>query len=100
MAKNTLKTQKPTIIKTSRGDIQITKTTKKRIKRGAIGFLLGTLGFVLIFIAAGNEDNREAMGPERAKKELLSERTSLLMGATGFAAIIGALALTKDKKTR
>ena len=101
MTENKFKTQNVQKTDTvAKDEKQDKKPSMKQIRNRFFATMLGFAGFFAVMCAVGTEDDRMEMDPERAKTELASEKTTLLMGAAGLTAMFGALALSKRNDGR
>jgi len=72
------------------------EATIKDFKKYWRQILLGTVGFLALYTAVCTEDARDTL-PEKQAQELVSEKTTLAMGATGMAAMLGAFIWAKKR---
>ena len=75
----------------------MTNEEKRQYRKNNFGpALIGLVGFMMVYSAVCTEDNRIKL-PEKQAKELVSEKTTLLMGTGGLATMLGALAWAKKR---
>ena len=73
-----------------------TQERKNYIKKNFWPALVGIVGFLTLYTAVSTEDARDSL-PEKQAQELVSEKTTLLMGIGGVATMFGALAWGKKR---
>ena len=78
---------------------QMNKEERKNYrKKNGLPFLVGVIGFLLLYTAVSTEDLRDKLTSEESK-DLISERTTFLMGAAGMVTMIGAY-VWGDKRSK
>lgn len=72
------------------------KQRKNYNQKNGLPVLVGIIGFLMLFTAFGIEDDRDKLTTEEAQ-DMVSEQTTLLMGAGGVAAMVGAFIWAKKQ---